>query len=341
MLLTENMLRKRIQKLIIEASKGDVKYLLIESKAKKNKIFVDNVKKPTYVSFGTLLESADKGIISYSKVVNVLSEDLHHFNDDLLAEGVLDTIKSAYEKGRDGVLKIKDNISDKIASVIKKVNEKYLEYTVNIFMLAQKGKAAATKVVSMISKFFDMIGRFKEKHPILYRAICAILIMVLLFIVALITSKSGQAGTGGGALAKLKGAKGAAPAPVETISLDDTTVTQVYGCMKKAYKASAPGGANYQYDNSHKAIRDAAILFKKSAQGGQPIDPTQLSAHASECLKEVEILQDIASSTSSSAASDAQFSLDSYVSTANKVIKMIGEVDPTSSPTSDSTIPTF
>jgi len=319
MLLTNSQLRRVIQESILHYS-NEKNIALLESKAKMSKMLVETNRGVGFVTFGSLLERLDRGLISSNQLHDILEEDFERMNHQLLQEGILDMVQDAYEKTKDGVIKIKDTISDNVAKAIATVNKKYIEWTYKIWMVVQKGKEYALKGIALINKGFDAIAKFKEKHPILYRIICIILAMIVIAIIMIIFSAKAEAGT-----------------PPEGIQLDQKTTDQIYGCMKKAYQHAAPGGKGYQYDDSHIAIRDAAMHFKKAASGAQTFDPSTMGDHANTCMSNVQRLQQIsqvgdgASQAAQQAAQTASESLEGYIGLANKINKVIGS-QPTASP---------
>ena len=309
MLLTERQLRKVIQESILAHSR-EQDIAILESKAKRSKMLVETHRGTGFITFGSLLERADRGLISGEQLCDILEEDFERINHQLLQEGVFDLIQGAYEKAKDGVIKIKDTISDKVAKAIETVNDKYIEWTTKIWMVCQKGKEYALKAIALIGKGFDVIAKFKKKHPILYRIICIILAMIVIAIIMIVFSAKAKAGT-----------------PPEGVQLDQNTTDQVYGCMKKAYQHAAPGGKGYQYDNSHIAIRDAAIHFKKAASGGQTFDPSTMGNHANTCMANIKKLQQFSEigDGASQAAKTASKTLEGYVKLAEKVNKYIDQ----------------
>lgn len=314
MILTEKEIRKVIRESILTHS-GERNMVILEAKAKNSRMFVDTAAGTGYVSFGSLLERANRGLLSSEQFSDILQEDFERINHQLLQEGIFDVIKGAYEKTKEGVIKLKDTISDNVAKAMKIANDKYIEWTTKIWMMAQKGKEYAAKCIGLISAGFDAVAKFKKSHPILYRVITIILAMIVIAIIMVIFSAKAKAGT-----------------PPEGIQIDQATTDQVYGCMKKAYNHAAPGGKGYQFDNSHMAIRDAAIHFKKAASGSQTFDPSTMGEHANTCMANVKKLQEFsqvgnnanASSAAINVAEKASRSLEGYVGLANKINKVIG-----------------
>ena len=328
MLLTERQLRKVIQKSILSHTSAK-NMTLLESKAKRSKMLVETHRGTGFVTFGSLLERADRGLISSEQLSDILEEDFERINHQLLQEGILDVVQDAYEKVKGGAIKLKDTISDASAEAMAKINEKYIEWTTKIWMVIQKGKVAGKKALQLLQKAFDTIQVFKKKHPILFGVIKAILIIILIFIIMVITTKSAHAGVDVAGLgAKAKGAKAAG----EGVQLDQGTVDQVYGCLKHAQKGAE------SWDGSKDVLRDVAILFKKSASNGQTIDPTTMADHAQTCLAKVQHHQDVISQVQSAsepsqaaitAMERSQRYLDAATKLGNKIIKEVGELDNT------------
>ena len=123
MLLTERELRKIIQESILSHT-STKNMALLESKAKRSKMLVETHRGAGFVTFGSLLERADRGLISSEQLCDILEEDFERINHQLLQEGILDVVQDAYEKVKGGAIKLKDTISDASAEAMAKINEK-------------------------------------------------------------------------------------------------------------------------------------------------------------------------------------------------------------------------
>lgn len=78
---------------------------------------------------------------------------------------------------------------------LSSLKEKVLNALATLVVKAQNvGIAILSKVVSVVSAVIGFIKRFREKHPILYRAI---LVFIILIVVAIFFASTAKAATGG------------------------------------------------------------------------------------------------------------------------------------------------
>ena len=164
--------------------------LILESQVKSNKMLLNSGRS---VTFGKLLESYDNKKISAEMLSEVVLKDIDKTHKQLIKEGVLDLVASAYESVKDGAIKLKDNISQKVTDAMAFVNKKYLEMVTKIYMMARKGPELAAKAVAGMDKILSAIGAFKRKHPILYKIILFTIICIALGALMMILSSDAHA----------------------------------------------------------------------------------------------------------------------------------------------------
>lgn len=164
--------------------------LILESQVKSNKMLLNSGRS---VTFGKLLESYDNKKISAEMLSEAVLNDIDKTHKQLIKEGVLDLVASAYESVKDGAIKLKDNISQKVTDAMAFVNKKYLEMVTKIYMMAQKGPELAAKAVAGMDKILSAIGAFKRKHPILYKIILFTIICIALGALMMILSSDAHA----------------------------------------------------------------------------------------------------------------------------------------------------
>lgn len=164
--------------------------LILESQVKSNKMLLNSGRS---VTFGKLLESYDNKKISAEMLSEVVLKDIDKTHKQLIKEGVLDLVASAYESVKDGAIKLKDNISQKVTDAMAFVNKKYLEMVTKIYMMAKKGPELAAKAVAGMDKILGAIGAFKRKHPILYKIILFTIICIALGALMMILSSDAHA----------------------------------------------------------------------------------------------------------------------------------------------------
>jgi len=264
MLLTEKEIRKVIRESIL-AHSGERNMVILETKAKNSRMLVETHRGIGFVTFGSLLERADRGLISSDQLSDILEEDFERINHQLLQEGVLDLVSQAYESTKQGLVKLKDSVSEKVAAAMVKINEKYIEWTTKVWMLAQKGTAAAAKVIGLISKGLSAIGRFKKKHPILYKVIIFTLICVVLFILMAIMSS---------------------PAHAEIVQnsgkpMNDQKYNATLGVLKDMMRNSS------DMQESQK-LMDAMAQLEKAHTGGQSINSNTLSTMSQGAIQAID-----------------------------------------------------
>lgn len=157
--------------------------IILENQVKNSKIVLNSGQS---TSFAQLLENYDNKKVTADRLIEVVYRDFHNTHMQLINEGVLDLVASAYESVKDGAIKLKDNISQKVFNAIAFVNEKYLEMVTKVYMMIQKGPELAARAAGVISKILNAIRSFKEKHPILYKVVlftlCCIAIAALIVV---------------------------------------------------------------------------------------------------------------------------------------------------------------
>ena len=157
--------------------------IILENQAKNSKIILNSGRS---ISFEQLLERYDNKKVTADRLTEVISRDFHSTHMQLINEGVLDLVASAYESVKDGAIKLKDNISQEVSKAMAFLNEKYLQMVTKVYMMVQKGPELALSAAGAIGKLFSVIQAFKKKHPILYKVIlftlCCIAIASLIVI---------------------------------------------------------------------------------------------------------------------------------------------------------------
>jgi len=149
-----------------------------ESKARKTKIYLfeGKQKQPRSCSFGTLLENHDKGLLSEAKLIQ-LWETSYLYEVSRLDEDLGDIIKQGYESVQAGAIKLKDQISDKVAVAMEKVNDFFLKITLQGIELAKRSLVGAVKAAKML---WEKIEDFRYEHPILFKIILVVAITLII-----------------------------------------------------------------------------------------------------------------------------------------------------------------
>jgi hypothetical protein len=100
--------------------------------------------------------------------------------DVLLSEGVLDVIRTAYETVGGGIVRLKDKISSVALSAMEKVNDVFLGLMGQAFEAAKKAPQVA---LDLCRSIVGKIQSFKQTHPLLFKIITILLLVVLIFAV--------------------------------------------------------------------------------------------------------------------------------------------------------------
>ena len=150
------------------------------------------------VSFGSLMEQHNKGVITEAHLLRLWERSTIYEMEQLLTEGVMDSLKSAYETVKGGAIKLKDKISDAALAAWEKVNDWVLKISLQAMNLAQASVEGIVKAARMLS---NAVQKFKDEHPILFKIIMILVIMIIIF--GIMSLFSGQAH----AAVKMKGGK--------------------------------------------------------------------------------------------------------------------------------------
>ena len=131
-----------------------------------------------------------RGYINEQDSLLLFEQKINEEIDILINEGVLDVLKTAYERTRDGAIRLKDKISDAAAAAMEKVNDFFLRISMKAIELAKNS-------VESLKRAFDLmqgaISRFKESHPVLFKVAVVILFMLVIFGIMMIFSGNAQA----------------------------------------------------------------------------------------------------------------------------------------------------
>lgn len=142
-------------------------------------------------TFHRLMKQKNAGLISESKAFMILERSARHELEMLLNEGIGDTIMSAYETVKGGAIKLKEKISSAALAAMEKVNDFLLKITLQAINLAADSIAGIKKAASMLS---NAIEKFRDNHPILYKIVKVIIVMLIVYgIMRLFGATGGEA----------------------------------------------------------------------------------------------------------------------------------------------------
>ena len=157
---------------------------------RKTRIYVLERKTVRDISFGTLMERRSRGLISEAASLRLWEQSVNYELDCLLSEGVLDHLRDAYETVKGGAIKIKDKISDAAKAAWEKANDFLLKISLQAMNLAQSSVEGIVKAAGMLS---NAVERFRENHPILYKIVKILVIMLIIWGIMSLFSGEAQA----------------------------------------------------------------------------------------------------------------------------------------------------
>lgn len=196
-----NLLREYIRELLNEDQLNRVD-------VRKTSIYILERKKVRSVSFGTIMERRSQGYLTEAAALRLWEQSVNYELDYLLAEGVLDNLKDAYETIKGGAIKLKDKITDAAIAAWEKANDFLLKITLQAMNLAQASVEGIVKAAGMLS---DAVERFRDNHPILYKIIKILVIMLIIYGIMSVFSGEAQASV------KLPGGKSMTEAQYNTL----------------------------------------------------------------------------------------------------------------------------
>ena len=165
------------------------------------------------ISFCTLMENRSRGLISEDESLYLWERSVSYEFDLLLAEGVFDHIRDAYETVKGGAIRLKDKISGAAKQAMERANDFLLKITLQAMSLA---KSSVEGIVRAAGRLSSAVDRFRDNHPILYRIIKIIVMMLIIWGIMSLFSGEAQAAVkypGGGQMTEnqyniLRGALG-------------------------------------------------------------------------------------------------------------------------------------
>ena len=182
---TERILRQLISEVLIHDSASTSPINVNESK-----VYLVERQGVRDVSFGSLIEQRNRGLISEQTALRLWERSVTYELDCMLSEGVLDSLKDAYETVKGGALKLKDKISDAAKAAMEKANDFLLKISLQAMNLAQSSVEGIVKAAGMLS---SAVERFKDNHPILYKIIKILVIMLIIWGIMSLFSGDAQA----------------------------------------------------------------------------------------------------------------------------------------------------
>ena len=208
---------ERLKQIIAEEVRRD---LVIGKVRATNKVLREatqrtsvNISASKSIKFGTLMEHLDKKIISQSEAHMLWERSVNYQLENLLSEGMMDSLRDAYETVKGGAIRLKDKLTDTAKAAMEKVNDFLLKISLQAMNLAQSSVEGIVKAASMLS---NAVERFRDNHPILYKIVKILVIMLIIYGIMSLFSGEAQAAVklpGGGKMSEaqyntLRGALG-------------------------------------------------------------------------------------------------------------------------------------
>jgi ElaB/YqjD/DUF883 family membrane-anchored ribosome-binding protein len=139
-------------------------------------LFEGRQRTPKEISFGALLEQNRKGLITDQKILKIWESSTRYELDVLLSEGVMDFLRDAYEKAKEGV----KSLGEKARAALEKASDFILEKSLQLMNLAQAG---VEKAVKAAQGFIEAVQDFKSEHPVLFKIAVILAATIVVFAV--------------------------------------------------------------------------------------------------------------------------------------------------------------
>ena len=205
------------------------------------------------ISFGALMESIDKRVITEEAAFRIWEGSVDYQMRQFLTESMMDDLKSAYETVKGGAIKIKDKISSVASAAWEKANDFILKISIQAINMATK---SVSGIVSAARKLASAVERFREDHPILFKIIMIIVIMLIVFGIMSLFGGEAQAAV------KAAGGKGAG----------GTLSEPQYEALRGALDQYGSTGGMDQMIDTGEAIKALDAAYK----GGKTVDMNTL-----------------------------------------------------------------
>ena len=193
--LTEERLRNIIRgellhPTIFEALVGKTS-ISIDYKSAPVHLFEHRLNRPSRsITFDELMRRKSKGIISERKAYRLWERSVSYELDNLLEEGIGDALKKAYASAKGGAIKIKDKLSSATRAALEKVNDFILKISLQAMNMAERSVEGIVKGARALS---GAVERFRDNHPILYKIIKILVIMLIIWGIMSLFSGEAQA----------------------------------------------------------------------------------------------------------------------------------------------------
>jgi len=223
------------------------------------------------VNFQHLLKEVDRGKVSHEQAYLIFERAFEYGERQLIEEGIFDLIKKGYDKAGE----ILSNIGEDIKAAWKKASDFYLNMMIKAMDLASRGIEFFSKYAR---KVLDAIDRFQEKHPILYKIIVAVIIILIIY--ALFGSSNAQA----------------------AVQVGDKTMTDgeykaVQGVLETASRNAPVGDVGFRT-----AVGEAQVALQQAHQAGESINMNELAPSVQEAWNVVDTTLNTASQGNQAAA---------------------------------------
>jgi len=236
-------------------------------------LFEGKDRTPKRVCFEELVKNSK----DQDKLYNLWEQSFEYEYQQLLSEGLMDVIASAYESTKAGAIKLKDNISDAALAAIEKVNDFFLEKSIQIVNFVKKGGAT---VASKVSSLLGGAAKFKEKHPILYKIVVVVGTTAIVYAVIHIVEQALGGGQASAAIKPYLAHAGGLPAAGDAGGIHEHAYEALRGAINTNLPKDAMGGLDLELQ--HKALE----IIDKAQESKDLVDITKIKGPVGEYIKQ-------------------------------------------------------
>lgn len=209
------------------------------------------------VNFQHLLKEVDRGKVSHKQAYLIFERAFDYGERQLLEEGLWDLIVQGYDKAGE----IVSNVAADVKAAWEKVSDFYLNMMIKAMGLASRGIQFFSKYAR---KVLDAIDKFQEKHPILYKIIVAVIIILIIY--ALFGSSNAQAAV-----------------RVGDKTMTDTEYKAVQGVLETASRDASIADVGFRT-----AVGEAQVALQQAHQTGESININDLAPTVQEAWSIVD-----------------------------------------------------
>ena len=144
-------------------------------------------------NFDVLLENYDRKLITDIELYETWDRQVMLEMQSLIDEGVVDTLKKGYEALKAGAKEEWAIVKDAYKAAAKKVTDFVFKLETQVWQLLQKAKVIASKIAAVIMKVVKFIKKFCGGHPVLCKAVFALMVLVSITVVMAVMANPAMA----------------------------------------------------------------------------------------------------------------------------------------------------